>query len=380
MKFAKVLEKLTKPSFLSYFKKKPSSPFPGIPLYHSEHNAFELRYDQYGDPEKVLSGQFVPIDKPGQHEVRLQMLAAPVNHTDLYIIQGKYFVKHNLPARGGNEGVGQVVSVGPGVETLVKGDWVIPRDHGWGTWRTQATSDEGDLVRVPRTIPLLGAATMALHPATAYRLLTGFVKLKPGDAIIQNGANSFVGNAVIQLCKEWGVTTINIVRNRYDIESRNKYLRELGADHIVMDKYLVSEDMKFFCNSLPKRPRLALDCIGGRMMEEIPPYLSEDGLVVTYGRLAVDDDEPPVWDTDQYPLQTAKVRGYWESTWDHENAPVSGMTEICGDLCEMMRRGAFRPPYCEIIPMGESYQQAIRAAKEDSRRSKVVMQIHSELS
>ena len=35
-----------------------------------------------------------------------------------------------------------------------------------------------------------------------------------GDAVIQNGANSGVGQAVIQLAAAWGLNTVNIVRDR----------------------------------------------------------------------------------------------------------------------------------------------------------------------
>ncbi len=48
-------------------------------------------------------------------------------------------------------------------------------------------------------------------------MLRDFVKLSPGDVIMQNGANSMVGLAVIQMAREMGVKTINIVRSdRYD--------------------------------------------------------------------------------------------------------------------------------------------------------------------
>lgn len=49
----------------------------------------------------------------------------------------------------------------------------------------------------------------------AYRMLLDFVTLTPGDVVIQNGANSGVGEAVIQLSKLWGFKTFNIVRDRY---------------------------------------------------------------------------------------------------------------------------------------------------------------------
>jgi len=36
-----------------------------------------------------------------------------------------------------------------------------------------------------------------------------------GDVIIQNGANSAVGQSVIQIAKAWGIKTINVIRDRY---------------------------------------------------------------------------------------------------------------------------------------------------------------------
>ena len=53
------------------------------------------------------------------------------------------------------------------------------------------------------------AATMLVNPPTAYRMLKDFVKLKPGDTVIQNGANSAVGQAVIQIAKAWDLRTVS---------------------------------------------------------------------------------------------------------------------------------------------------------------------------
>lgn len=45
-------------------------------------------------------------------------------------------------------------------------------------------------------------------------MLSQFVDLKAGDWLIQNGANSAVGQAVIQIAAARGVKTINLVRSR----------------------------------------------------------------------------------------------------------------------------------------------------------------------
>ena len=45
-------------------------------------------------------------------------------------------------------------------------------------------------------------------------MIHDFVALKPGDVILQNGANSGVGQAVIQIAKALGLKTVNVIRNR----------------------------------------------------------------------------------------------------------------------------------------------------------------------
>ena len=65
---------------------------------------------------------------------------------------------------------------------------------------------------MPNDIPAAYAATIMANPGSAYRMLRDFAQLKPGDVIIQNGANSMVGLAVVQMARELGLKTINIVR------------------------------------------------------------------------------------------------------------------------------------------------------------------------
>lgn len=57
-----------------------------------------------------------------------------------------------------------------------------------------------------------------VNPCTAYRMLKDFVPLKPGDTVIQNGGNSAVGQMVIQLCKLWNYKSVNVVRDRPNIQ------------------------------------------------------------------------------------------------------------------------------------------------------------------
>lgn len=90
------------------------------------------------------------------------------------------------------------------------------------------------LMQVRNDINEIALAGITSNPSTAYRMLKDFVQLKPGDTVIQNGANSAAGQNVIQLCKIWGVNTVNIIRPRPGYENLVEYLMELGATHVVL--------------------------------------------------------------------------------------------------------------------------------------------------
>lgn len=105
-----------------------------------------------------------------------------------------------------------------------------------------------------------------MNPPTAYRLLKDFVKLNPGDVVIQNGATSTVGRAVIQvfysaeyfiiccfqLCKAWGFKSVNLVRKRNDMSAVVDELKSLGADLVITDEQLIKEYKFVQFSSLPK--------------------------------------------------------------------------------------------------------------------------------
>lgn len=85
-----------------------------------------------------------------------------------------------------------------------------------GTWTSHSNIPASSLFPIKHSGKLtdIQAATATINPPTAYRMLKDFVDLKPGDWLVQNGANSQVGLNVIQLAKVWGLKTVNFVRDR----------------------------------------------------------------------------------------------------------------------------------------------------------------------
>ena len=63
---------------------------------------------------------------PGPGEAQLRVRVVALNHIDVWGYRGMAFAKRQLPLTVGAEAAGEVVAVGPGVETLRAGDRVVP--------------------------------------------------------------------------------------------------------------------------------------------------------------------------------------------------------------------------------------------------------------
>ena len=118
------------------------------------------------------------------------------------------------PAEGGGTELPGLTPKEAG-EALEVRDWVValPDSRGapLGCWGSLRVYDSARLLKVsPQELPLQHYAC-ARSLCTAYRLLEDYGGLKPGDTLIQNGAEQPTGQAVVQLCKLLKIRTINLV-------------------------------------------------------------------------------------------------------------------------------------------------------------------------
>src|SRR5438067_1924840 len=98
-----------------------------------------LVFDETGDPAQVLRVKDVPLPVPGGGEVRVRMLAAPINPSDLMFVQGIYGRRPELPATAGFEGAGIVEEAGPGLLGRMRVGRRVAVLHGrGGSWQEYA--------------------------------------------------------------------------------------------------------------------------------------------------------------------------------------------------------------------------------------------------
>ena len=79
-----------------------------------------------------------------------------------------------VPFVAGNDGIGVVVKVGPGVKNLQENDWVLPFQPRMGWWRSLAVFKEKDTLKVPVDLVPIEYAAMLREMSVAYRLLEDY--------------------------------------------------------------------------------------------------------------------------------------------------------------------------------------------------------------
>lgn len=303
--------------------------------------------EKHGQPKDVLGLKRIQVPKIKKDEVLIKFLASPINPSDINQIEGVYPIKPRFKeygAIGGNEGVAEVVSIGNSVKDVSVGDWVLPVTKAFGTWQTFASCQENELQKINKNgISKISASTITVNPPTAYRMLKDFVNLKKGDVVIQNGANSGVGQAVIQIANALNIKTINVVRDRPDFEKLAGDLHKLGATLVIKENDLRSNATRELVKSLGSPVRLALNCVGGKSASGITRLLGQNATIVTYGGMS---KQPLTFGTGPFIFKNLRAAGFWISRWNLQ-ASKQDKQYMFDDLCELIRGGHLAEPWHE---------------------------------
>ena len=320
-------------------------------------------YETHGNPAEVLRIVELPWPTPVADEVVVKMIAAPINPADLNAIEGKYPVRPALPATPGMEGAGVVVELGSAVRNLAVGTLVI-LPHGLGTWREACAVTAEKLVVVPEGIEPIQAAMLKVNPITAWRMLHDFVSIQPGEWVIQNAANSAAGRAAIQIARECGYRTVNVVRRAELIEE----LKAEGGDVVLVDGENLRDEVAAATEQAPIR--LALNAVGGENALHVAKTLASEGTMVTYGAMSL---QPLCIPNGMLIFKNLRFTGFWVNKW-HDAATPQQRAETFGPLFEMAQRGLLRAKVEKTYPLTEA-KAALEHAAQNKRSGKILFDL-----
>ncbi|KZS92627.1 NAD(P)-binding protein [Sistotremastrum niveocremeum HHB9708] len=315
-------------------------------------------FQSHGDPSQVLSAKTLPdLPPPPPSSLSVRFALSPINPSDINVIQGIYpsqphvrtskeveLDEYYIP---GNEGLGIVEEVGSSGSEFSEGDWVIMKRSQAGTWASAAILDPKDVIRIPRKpnpskLTEAHAATLTVNPPTAWGMLTKFIELKEGDWVVQNGANSAVGQAVIQIAKRRGLQTLNFVRNRPNFAELKEQLSSIGATQVFTYDDLSDKATKQKIKEVTagKEIRLGLNCVGGKETSLMATLLGKDAHLVSYGAMS---KQPLSLPTSLFIFKNLTSHGYWQSRWYQDCSPQE-RDAMFNDILDMIEDGSVRSP------------------------------------
>ncbi len=221
--------------------------------------------EKYNEPLQVKD---LSVEKPHAGEVAVKILAAGVCHSDLYVLEGATPVPP--PLVPGHEAVGLVEEVGPGVEGLSPGDYVVTsfiwpcgrcrncvsgrenlcenfakvrlrgtlldgttrlrdgergiRVFLGGTWAERTVVPATAVARVPQRLAKPESAVLGCAFLTAYGAVVNAGSAGPGDTVVVVGTGG-VGLAAVQVARAVGACVIAVGRN----QKKLSIAQELGA-------------------------------------------------------------------------------------------------------------------------------------------------------
>ncbi|GIH61908.1 quinone oxidoreductase family protein [Microbispora siamensis] len=247
-----------------------------------------------GGPE-VLEPAEVPDPRPGDGEVLVEVSAAGVNFADTSRIAGSYRPAPEPPFVPGTEVVGWTAD----------GRRLLAAAFDGGGFAERAVVRVADAVEVPEGVADAQALALLVQGLTAWHVLHGSARMRPGETVVVNAAAGGVGSLAVQLAKHAGAARVIATAST---PSRRDLARSLGADAAVSsDPDGYAERILAANDGAPVD--VVLDSVGGRVFAAALGVLANFGRLVTFGNASREPRPPvdPAWLADR----NAAVAGFW---------------------------------------------------------------------
>ena len=212
-------------------------------VFHAHGGPEMLRYEESPDP------------RPARGEVLIEVRATSINHIDIFLRRGMPGVTVDLPRIPGCDAAGVIQELGEGVTGLATGQRVVINPGiscgrcefcaaGFGSQcvRYEMVGENRNgayaqfvvvpahiVLPIPDTLAFEEAAAAPLVFLTAWSMLIGKGRIRPGEDVLILGVGGGVGTAVLQIAKLVGCRVIATASSEEKLERA----KELGADIVI---------------------------------------------------------------------------------------------------------------------------------------------------
>lgn len=301
-----------------------------------------IRIHRTGGPE-VLALEEVDLPAPGPGEVRLSQTYAGLNFIDVYHRTGLYPL--SMPAVLGQEAVGRVAQLGPGVQKLQVGDRV-----GYatleGAYAFERNAPAQRLVPLPDFIDDATAAAVLLKGMTAEYLVRRCRPLRKGEVVLFHAAAGGVGQLACQWARLLGAKVIGAVST----PDKVAVARAHGCDEVlVTGKRNFVADVRALTQG--RGVDAVFDSVGQATFEGSLACLRPRGTLVLFGQAS---GKVPPFDLGK--LGGERSLYVTRPSLGAYVATGAELLESSGALFELIEKGQLRVQPPRRVPLAEAAQ------------------------
>ena len=258
-------------------------------------------FRRHGGTEVLEYGDW-PDPVPGPGEVLVGIRAAALNRLDLFVRDGIPGVP--LPQVPGADGAGVVEATGEGVSGFTPGDRVLLQpglfcgacefcrsgeqslcvkfrivgEHGPGTFAEKAVVPAANLFPIPAGLSFEEAAAFPLACQTAWRMIVGRGKVRPGDTVLIHGIGGGVGWAALEIAVLCGARVIATT------SGKDKAREASAAGAAIVVDYTAEDVLEVVRRETAKRGvDVVVDTVGEKTWLKSLKAVRRGGRIVTCG-------------------------------------------------------------------------------------------------
>jgi len=318
-----------------------------------------ITFNKIGEPNNVLEIRNLPIPEPDENEVRVKVLASPINPADLLFINGKYRIKPEFSQIAGLEGIGIIEKVGKNLSLPINA--LVSFRHK-NIWADYAIVPFEKLTILPDNFPIEKGSQFSLNPITAYALLEQS-NLKKDDWLLLTAGNSAISKIIIQLAKLKNIRTIAVIRSNEEFDQ----LKALGATKVLnaqsetnIERILeITEKAGVNC---------VLDAVGGDLITALIKTIATNGQLISYGLLS---NENVSFHNATIIFKNLSIKGFGIDNW-LGNIGMEKRKVAYDFLIEILAKPEFKMPISAKFPF-KHFNRAIEQYQSNNNQGKILL-------
>ncbi len=331
-----------------------------------------LTISAHGGLDRLEYRTDVPVPEPGPGEVRVRVLAAALNHLDLFTVGGLPGINITPPWTLGADAVGvidgtdELVIVNPGIsdgtcEYCRAGEqslcvrFKILGEHLPGTLAEYVVLPARNVAPIPHDTPLDVAAAFTLATLTAWRMLVTRANVRPGENVLIQGIGGGVAIAALQIARHIGAR-VWVTSSSDDKLAR---ARALGADELLNYRNVdVAREVR--ARTGKRGVDVVVDSVGEATWQSSLGALGKLGRLVTCGATSG-------------PMVATDARKLFWNQWTILGSTMGNHEEFAA-VAEELRHGRLLPPIDSVFDL-ENGRAAFERMQTGEQFGKIVVRV-----